>query len=125
MATLMRNAWASHTDYGDFKGLIPDNLAFVPSNVDGIAERKGKFLVMEWKRSNEKSSTGQRIMLQALAARSDFIVLIIRGDTDNGVNMGNYYLVQPQGGCILIGNGFESFKDYYKQWYEWADGDQQ
>jgi hypothetical protein len=121
MAELMRGT-PTHIDYGDFVGLLPTSPGFTPSNVDGIAERKGKFLIMEWKRPNEKSSKGQQYMLQALASKPDFIVLIIRGDTDNGVNMGNYYLVQPQGGCILIGNGFESFKTYYKQWYEWADG---
>ena len=37
----------THTDYGEFKGLIADNPNFVPSNVDGICERKGRFLVME------------------------------------------------------------------------------
>jgi hypothetical protein len=102
--------------------LVSNSPGFTPSNVDGIAERKGKFLVMEWKRQNEKSSKGQQYLLRSLAAQPNFIVVIIRGNTDNGVNMGNYYLVQPQGGCILIGNGFESFKAYYKQWYEWADG---
>ena len=122
MAKLMRNMFATHTDYAEFKGLIPTNPYLVPSNVDGILERNGQFLILEWKRPGEKVSDGQRIMLQALASKPDFIVLIIRGDTDNGVSMGNYYLVQPQGGCILIGNGFDSFKVYYKQWYEWADG---
>jgi len=122
MVSLMRNQVPTHIDYGDFVGLVSNSPNFTPSNVDGIAERKGKFLVMEWKRQNEKSSKGQQYLLRSLAAQPNFIVVIIRGDTDNGVNMGNYYLVQPQGGCILIGNGFESFKVYYKQWYEWADG---
>ena len=122
MVSLMRNQVPTHIDYGDFVGLVSNSPGFTPSNVDGIAERKGKFLVMEWKRQNEKSSKGQQYLLRSLAAQPNFIVVIIRGNTDNGVNMGNYYLVQPQGGCILIGNGFESFKAYYKQWYEWADG---
>jgi hypothetical protein len=122
MAEIMRNKSPTHIDYGDFVGLLPTSPGFTPSNVDGIAERKGKFLIMEWKRPNERSSKGQQYMLQALAGKPDFIVVIIRGDTDNGVNIQNFYLVQPQGGCILIGNGWESFKVYYKQWYEWADG---
>ena len=122
MAEIMRNQYPTHIDYGDFVGLLPTSPGFTPSNVDGIAERKGKFLIMESKRPNEKSSKGQQYMLQALANKPDFIVVIIRGDTDNGVKIQNFYLVQPQGGCILIGNGWESFKAYYKQWYEWADG---
>ena len=35
---LMRNIYATHTDYGDFFGLIPDNPHFVPSNVDGMTK---------------------------------------------------------------------------------------
>ena len=46
----MRSLIASHVDYGDFVGLIPENPKFCPSDLDGIAERNGYFLVMEWKR---------------------------------------------------------------------------
>ena len=73
----MRNAYATHTDYAEFKGLIPENPNFVPSNVDGICERKGKFLVMEWKRQGEKVSKGQQILLQSLASLHNFMVVII------------------------------------------------
>ena len=62
----MRNMFATHTDYGDFKGLIESNPAFLPSNVDGIAERNGYFLILEWKRPGEKMSEGQKRMLHAL-----------------------------------------------------------
>jgi hypothetical protein len=65
MTKLMRSN-PSHIDYGDFKGLIPKNPNFVPSNIDGIVERNGKFLVMEWKRPNEKVSIGQQILLKEL-----------------------------------------------------------
>jgi hypothetical protein len=58
----------------------------VPSNVDGIAERNGNFLVMEWKRPGEKVSEGQKILLKALAKTPKFMVVVIIGDTDNGTN---------------------------------------
>lgn len=119
---LMRNPYATHTDYADFKGLIPDNPNFVPSNVDGICERKGKFLVMEWKREGEKVSKGQQILLQSLAAQHNFMVVVIYGDTDDRTRIGKFYIVQPTGRCILAGNGFNMFKDYYKTWYDWANG---
>jgi len=120
--TLMRNRYATHTDYADFKGLIEENPHFVPSNVDGICERKGRFFVMEWKRPNESVSKGQEYLIKALAKQANFIVVIIYGDTDNGTNIDKYYLVNQDGSCTLAGKGFESFKQYYKQWYEWADG---
>ena len=122
MAKLMRNAYATHTDYAEFKGLIPANPALVPSNVDGMLERKGKFLILEWKRPGEKVSVGQKIMLQALAAKSDFMVIIIYGNTDNETVINSYWLLTPHGVPVKTGAGFESFKQFYKQWYEWADG---
>ena len=118
----MRNLYATHTDYADFKGLIPDNPMFVPSNVDGIAERNGKFLVMEWKNSKEKVSTGQKIMLQSLASKPDFMVVIIYGNTNNETVIDSYWLLTPQGKPVKTGVGFESFKQFYRQWYQMADG---
>lgn len=119
---LMRNAYATHTDYVDFQGLIPENPHFVPSNVDGICERNGKFLIMEWKRPKEKVSKGQKYLLQSLAKKEDFMVVIIYGNTDTETIINKYYLVQPDGQCMLAGQGFEMFKSFYKQWYELANG---
>ena len=119
---LMRNVFATHTDYGDFKGLIASNKAFVPSNVDGIAERNGYFLVMEWKRPGEKVSEGQKRLLQALANNPKFMVVIIYGNTDNGTVIDSYWVLTTDGKPVKTGINFESFKQWYRQWYELADG---
>ena len=116
----MRNMFATHTDYSEFKSLIPNNA--VPSNVDGILERNGQFLILEWKRPGEKVSEGQRIMLQALAAKPSFMVVIIYGNTDNETVIDSYWLLTPEGKPVKSGIGFESFKQFYRQWYELADG---
>jgi hypothetical protein len=118
---LMRNQFATHTDYKDLLGLIPSNTKFLPSNVDGIAERNGKFLVMEWKRPNERISKGQEFLLKALAKTPNFVVIIIIGDTDNGMNIERFYYLQPIGKNVLIGTSTQEFKDYYTFWYEWAN----
>ena len=118
---LMRNQFATHTDYEDLLGLLPSNPKFLPSNVDGIAERNGKFLVMEWKRPNEKISKGQEFLLKALAKTPNFVVIIIIGDTDNGMNIERFYYLQPIGKNVLIGTSTQEFKDYYTFWYEWAN----
>jgi len=119
---LMRNMFATHTDYWDFFGLIPENPQFVPSNVDGICERKGKFLVMEWKRLDEQVSKGQEYLLKSLAKQINFIVLIIYGDTDDETVVHKYYLVNQDGTCTKAGTSFEELKNFYKQWYEMANG---
>ena len=118
---LMRNQFATHTDYEDLLGLIPNNPKFLPSNVDGIAERNGKFMIMEWKRPNEKISKGQEFLLKALAKTPNFVVIIIIGDTDNGMNIERFYYLQPIGKNVLIGTSMQEFKDYYTFWYEWAN----
>ena len=122
MAKLMRNEFATHTDYGDFKGLIESNPLFIPSNVDGIAERNGHFLIMEWKRDAEKVSEGQKRLLQALAFNPRFMVVIIYGNTDDGTVIDSYWLLTPEGKPVKVGIGFESFKEFYKNWYILADG---
>jgi hypothetical protein len=122
MAKLMRNMFATHTDYAEFKGLILANPALIPSNVDGILERNGQFLILEWKRPGEKVSTGQKIMLQALASKPDFMVVIIYGNTDNETVIDSYWLLTPDGKPVKSGVGFQSFKQFYKDWYALADG---
>jgi len=119
----MRNMFATHTDYAEFKGLISTNPAFVPSNVDGIAERNGHFLIMEWKRPGEKVSDGQKRLLQALAATPKFMVVVIIGDTDNGTNIQEFWQYTTDGKPFKSGLGFGSFKECYKLWYELANGD--
>ena len=118
----MRNMFATHTDYAEFKGLISANPAFVPSNVDGIAERNGHFLIMEWKRPGEKVSEGQKRLLQALAATPKFMVVVIIGDTDNGTNIQEFWQYTTDGKPFKCGIGFGSFKEWYKLWYELANG---
>jgi hypothetical protein len=122
MAKLMRNMFATHTDYSDFMGLIPTNPNLVPSNVDGILERNGQFLILEWKRPKEKVSNGQRIMLQALASKPSFMVVIIYGNTDTETVIDSYWLLTPEGKPVKSGIGFESFKQFYRDWYALADG---
>jgi hypothetical protein len=122
MAKLMRNMFATHTDYAEFKGLIPTNPHLVPSNVDGILERNGQFLILEWKRPGEKVSDGQRIMLQALASKPSFMVVIIYGNTDTETIIDSYWLLTPEGKPVKTGIGFESFKQFYRDWYALADG---
>ncbi len=92
----MRNPNAKHIDYGFLQGEIPDNPNFMPSNIDGIIERNGSFMVLEWKRRNEKISKGQERLLKALA-QNNITVAIICGDTDNGLNFEHCWLLNNKG----------------------------
>ncbi len=48
-----------------------------------ICERKGHFLIGEWKKPNENMATGQQLLLKAFAQVPKFTVLVIIGNTDN------------------------------------------
>ena len=50
----MRNAHATHVDFGFLRGVISSNPNFMPSNIDMVLERKGNFLFGEWKREDAR-----------------------------------------------------------------------
>ena len=114
----MRNKAAPHIDFEELTGLLGK---IVPSNIDMMYERKGKFLVGEWKRVGEKISTGQEILLKALAAKQDFEVIIINGNTDDGMEVGKFYKINKMERVVEVGEGLDQLKDYIVDWYIRAD----
>jgi len=117
----MRNPFASHTDFGFLKGIIQENPKAMPSNLDMIFERNGHFLIGEWKRADEEISTGQKILLKALALNEKFTVLMINGHSDHtGTVVDNYYEI-TQSKLIILGNGIDSLKDYINTWYRYVN----
>ena len=117
---LMNNPYATHIDFFRFKGFFKNNPNATPSNLDMIFERKGKFLVGEWKRQNEKISKGQEILLKTLAKQENFVVLIIQGDTD-GEMLVNKFLRVVDDKCDQQGESAEDLKEFMNQWYDWAN----
>jgi hypothetical protein len=117
---LMNNPYATHIDFFRFKGFFKNNPNATPSNLDMIFERKGKFLVGEWKRPNEKISKGQEILLKTLAKQENFVVLIIQGDTDGEMVVNKFWRVVDDK-CDQQGESADDLKEFMNQWYEWAD----
>ena len=114
---MMRNPDAKHLDFTDLQGVIPDNPKWLPSNIDMLMERKGKFLLCEWKREGEEFGGGQKLLLKALAAHPDFTVLIVQGNTDNGMEVQKFWEV-----CFDLlrfrGGSTAELKLFIKNWYE-------
>ena len=118
VSNAMRNAYASHTDFGFLSGVILDNPKAMPSNIDMVFERKGKFLVGEWKRTNEEISVGQKILLKQLTILPNFTVLIINGYSDSeGIEVDKFYQV-GQSSLIYIDTGIDALKSYMNTWYK-------
>lgn len=119
--TAMRNPDAKHIDFAELIGVIPSNPKFLPSNLDMVLERKGSFLVGEWKRPNENISRGQEILLQNLATKPKFTVILIEGDTDDGMVVNKIEVMHPIKGIIEWGYSVDSLKDLIRQWYARAE----
>ncbi len=117
---LMRNKYATHIDFRDFNGLIESNPRAVPSNLDMLFERKGYFLVGEWKRPNESISIGQQILLKALSRVPKFTVLVIIGSTEEITEVRTIFKV-TNGGCRKLGEGLDCLKGLVSMWYDYAN----
>lgn len=116
----MRNRFAPHIDFTELQGLLGSCL---PSNVDMMMERKGHFLVGEWKRPNERIIKGQEILLKALAKRHKFTVLIISGDTEVDMIVHKFWKLNADGSFIEKGTDTQQFKEYLTDWFLMADFD--
>lgn len=117
----MRSASAAHVDFGDFEGMIESNPKLLPSDIDMIIERKGKFFVGEWKRPGETMNQGQAILLQTLAKQSQFTVCVIIGNTDNETIINEVFNINKSGEYKNIGESLDDLKVFINQWYEWAN----
>ena len=118
----MRNAYASHTDFGFLRGVILDNPKAMPSNIDMVFERRGNFLIGEWKREDEDISLGQKILLKALADQDKFTVLVINGYSDDtGTEVNEFYKVS-QDKLAILGSGVDKLKEFINTWYQSSMG---
>jgi hypothetical protein len=130
---MLRNAYAQLIDFTDLEGIIESNTKFLPSDLDMIYERKGKFLIGEWKKDGEKVSNGQEILLKALAKTPNFIVLLITGfSEDTKLFVKKIQIIDKNGELQtkyeyddLFGDkqedGVIMLKEMINTWYKWAD----
>ena len=122
MTKAMRNPDAKHKDVGALIGIIPTNPRFLPSDIDMVYERNQCFLFAEWKRASESFGGGQRILLRRLAMQPRTVVLLVVGDTDDGMNVEQVLYIDPsQVDPVLLGGGFETLKEVIIEWYEAAN----
>jgi len=87
------------------------------SDIDGVIERRGHFMVLETKRPGEKIPTGQLIMLKALAALPKFHVLVITGNIDTGAISGYQAVTEDGLGPKRAG---DLLPKKIAQWFDWA-----
>ncbi len=112
----MRNKYATHVD---FRFLSPYLGNKIPSNWDMVLERKGYFLVAEWKRENEQLSIGQEILLKQLAKQDKFTVLIVNGHSDNdNTEVTKFSLLGKDGISVKMGDNPDALGRFLKFWMD-------
>jgi len=114
---MMRNPSASHVDFSEFKGIIESNPSFLPSNLDMVMERNGKFLIAEWKKESEVLPWGQELLLRKLAGNGSTVLIIVG---DNGTNVSGFCSIKQSGKRIVLGRTMEELKHFIRNWYKWA-----
>lgn len=119
----MRNPLAQHVNYRFLDGLIPSGSGFIlPSNIDGVLERRGRFLVFEWKQKDERLSKGQEILLHSLASLPQFTVLLVNGHaTSESVEVHEFFkMTKSDQPYVRRGVGVDELKLFVHRWWDWA-----
>lgn len=113
----LKNPDARHIDFEPFVGIIPENPKLLPCDIDMVIERRGHFLVAEWKREGETFSTGQRLMLEALSRVNNFTVLLVNGySTENEFHVIDFYELKNKRE-LISGLSTKDLMAYIREWY--------
>lgn len=92
------------------------------SNLDGIVERRGHLLFLEWKSPGAPLRTGQRLLLEHLSTRQKVTVYLVEGPTQERkiamlrVTVYKYGTAAPERLMTLDGLRAE-----FRRWYEQAN----
>ena len=89
------------------------------SDIDGIVERKGKFLVLEPKGIGINVPMGQRLMFEAMVRTGYFVVVIIWGETNKPLQA---QVLMPSGIKMYNNANVELIRNIAKCWFSWANG---
>lgn len=88
-----------------------------PSDVDGLVEVHGRFLLLEAKSPGVALNGGQSITFTSMARSNLFTVVVIWGDTDSPTHL------SIRCGAALVPKyeaGVDELRRITSEWYEWA-----
>lgn len=86
-----------------------------PTDIDGITERNGRFLLIETKSLGVPIPNGQSILFDNLIAKG-FTVLVIWGKANEPEKLQIWGLKKPYRADI------NELRSIVSQWFKWADG---
>lgn len=90
------------------------------SDIDGVVERNGYFLFMEWKKPPGNLSTGQRIMLEKLSSKAGVTCIVVSGPVHPSANTSlrvqcfKAGRLQPESKSVTL----DGLRELFAQWYD-------
>lgn len=103
---------------GEFDDCFPGKIGF--GDVDGLIERRGSFLVVEWKEPDAPLTTGQLITFKHLSTVPTITVLVVEGDNSR-MTVNSVSQVTESGLSDKRPIDLAGLKLLFTQWYEFAD----
>ncbi len=91
------------------------------TDIDGMVERNGRFLVIETKSNGANIPIGQQRMFQAMADDGKFTVIVVWGDANQPTKM---RITAHNGTRVVIVEkpaNIEDLQDAVKRWFVYAD----
>lgn len=86
-----------------------------PTDIDGLIERKGRFLLLETKSPNKEIPKGQQVMFDHLIGLGCFTVIVLWGEP-NRPDFIQIWGKDKKPTCL------DDFRKLVSRWYRWADG---
>lgn len=94
------------------------NTKIKPTDVDGMVERNGKFLVFETKAIGAHIPQGQKITLRSLVKTGAFTVIIVWGNTNQPVKA---MLYTRQKEIEYDPCSLDKFREIVSKWFSYAN----
>ncbi len=106
-------------DWGILDGCF-GNTKIKPSDLDGLVERNGKFLVLEAKGPGVPIKTGQLMTIKALRETGLFTVIVVWGEQNCPQEMQIYYPMPYKIGSRCSA-GLNDLRQAVSSWYKYAN----
>jgi len=107
-------------DFTVLKGCFGDS-RIMPTDIDGMVERNGHFLVIEFKPDGKSITTGQKIMLRRLSKLNEFTVLVIWHEPCAVHEFKVPVAMQQFPDVTIEETDIDGVRSVVKLWYQMAD----
>lgn len=104
-------------DWGILRGCFGES-RIEPTDLDGMVERNGRFLVLEAKSPGASIPLGQKLTFEAMQKNGAFTVLIVWGETNAPQSI---LRVSPHASKYFPSANMQLLREIVSRWYAWAE----